>query len=178
MSAWRRIARIARPRNLQGSLVVQAVDGLPFLLSEGMRVWFVPPGSRGPRQARVLAVSPLGGETWEVRFEGVEDASAAEELAGSWCLAAKADLPRDLERDDAPVGLEGWRVEDRRLGDLGRVAQVINGPQSLLRVEGPQGEVLIPAVEEFIREIDEEGQVVHVAVPEGLVGLNDPKAGE
>jgi hypothetical protein len=37
------MGRIARLQGLKGEVVVHVLDGVPFLVSEGMRVWFVPP---------------------------------------------------------------------------------------------------------------------------------------
>ncbi|WP_283170573.1 ribosome maturation factor RimM [Curtanaerobium respiraculi] len=173
MSGWRRVARIVKPRNLEGSLIVCSTDGLPFLLEAGMRVWFVPPTLRGPREARVVSADPLGGSDWDVRFDAVADRSAAEQLVGSYCLVEKSDLPHDIDGAAAPVGLEGWRVRDRVAGDLGVVAEVVENPaQALLRVEGPRGEVLIPAVAEFVAEVDGESGLILVDIPQSLIDLN------
>lgn len=179
MSAWRRIARIVKPRNVDGSLSVQSTEGLPFLLEEGMHVWFVPPLMRGPREADCVAVAPLAGDAWAVRFSGIDDAETAGLLSGRYCLVAKADLPEDFDADDPLDDLRGWTVDDERFGPLGSVSDIIDGPmQSLLQVEGERGDVLIPLVEEFIIELDEEERRVRTRVPDGLLELNVPTEGE
>ena len=52
MRAWTDVAVLARTKNLQGGFVAQSAAGLPFLLSEGLEVAFVPPVSDAPRAAR------------------------------------------------------------------------------------------------------------------------------
>ena len=46
------MGRVARLHGLKGEVVVHTLDGVPFLVSEGMRVWFVPPPRRHPRGDR------------------------------------------------------------------------------------------------------------------------------
>ena len=74
---------------------MRATAGLPFLLEEGMEVAFVPPVLDVPRRATVSAIEEQGLDLI-VFFEGVEDRSTAEALAGCHCLVRRADLPEEL----------------------------------------------------------------------------------
>jgi 16S rRNA processing protein RimM len=47
------------------------------------------------------------------------------------------------------------------------------GPAPLLVVSGVRGEVLIPFAQSYLRKLDVEGKRVEMALPEGLVGLNE-----
>ena len=76
MSAFARVAFIAKTRNLEGSVVATSADGLPFLLCEGMEVHFVPPSLRGPRNARVSSIRQIREDSYEVSFEDVEGIEA------------------------------------------------------------------------------------------------------
>lgn len=175
MSAWVKAACIIKTKHLQGELVVRKVDGFPFLLSEGMHVYFVPPTLRGPREGHVVSVSPAREGEWTVSFDTVDDIASAEELVGSWCLIAKSDVPEPSE-GSLPLLCEGWHVVDTKRGELGALSAIIEQPaQSLLSVEGPVegrlGEILIPAVDEFIRQIDTDSRCITVQIPEGLLDL-------
>jgi ribosomal 30S subunit maturation factor RimM len=65
----------------------------------------------------------------------------------------------------------GVEVTDEVHGYLGTIAEVRPGSaQSLLEIEGPFGEVLVPAVDEFIRSCD--GKAACVRLPSGLLELN------
>ena len=173
MGAWVRVARVAKTRNLEGNLVVQAIAGLPFLLSEGMEVRFVPPTLKGPRSAVVRELFQSKGNACEVSFDGVESASDADLLIGSYCLVRRDSLP-EIDYASTPSALAGWRVCDAEFGDLGEIAEVIDNPgQSLLVVRGERGEVLIPVVDEFIRSIQEDERVVGTAIPAGLLTLSE-----
>ena len=93
MRAWTDVAVLARTKNLQGGFVAQSAAGLPFLLSEGLEVAFVPPVSDAPRRARVTTVSAIDDRTAVVAFDAVEGIDAAEALVGCHCLVRRADLP-------------------------------------------------------------------------------------
>jgi len=51
-----------------------------------------------------------------------------------------------------------------------------SGPVALLVVRGATGEVLIPFAKSYLRKLDLAGKRVEMALPEGLVELNSPKA--
>jgi len=65
------------------------------------------------------------------------------------------------------VGLATWTVEGEYLG---RVREVLTtGANDVYVVRGPKGEVLLPAIEEVIREVDLEAGRMIVSLMEGLV---------
>jgi 16S rRNA processing protein RimM len=103
-------------------------------------------------------------------LEGVTERTTAQRLVGRYLLARADDCggqPDENERDSA-VGLT---VVDEVRGFLGAIVEERFGvAQTLWVVKGPFGEVLIPAVDEFIRSRDEER--VCVRVPEGLLELD------
>ncbi len=65
------------------------------------------------------------------------------------------------------IGIEVFTVDGR---DLGRVAEVIpTGANDVLTVEGPYGEVLLPMIDDVVKEIDIERRRMIVDPLEGLV---------
>ena len=66
----------------------------------------------------------------------------------------------------------GFRVEDVRHGLLGTIADVDESTLNVLfAIEDAQGdELLLPAHEEFILEVDHRQKLLKVTVPEGLLG--------
>ena len=69
----------------------------------------------------------------------------------------------------------GFRMEDVRHGELGEVVEVDTATvNTLFVVEQEDGEeLLIPAQEEFIVEINQEKKLITVELPEGLLNLED-----
>ena len=170
MREWADIAVLAKPKKQQGGFDVPSAAGLPFLLEEGVEVAFVPPVIDAPRRATVSAIEEQGAD-YVVFFDGIEDRSTAEALAGCHCLVRRADLP-----EDALVishGLTGWSVRDEDAGFTGTVTDAIENPgQTLLEIEGDDGRtVLVPLVDEFIVAFDEDARTLDLAAPAGLFDL-------
>jgi len=109
-------------------------------------------------------------QTILLRLRGLEQLSAVEGLMGQTVLMLKGELP---ERDDDQYywsDLEGLDVIDRRRGPVGRVVGMFSTPaHDILEVEGPVGEVLIPAVEPFLIDVDRDKGQLQVDLPDGLI---------
>ncbi|MDO3378810.1 ribosome maturation factor RimM [Geoalkalibacter halelectricus] len=105
-----------------------------------------------------------------VRLEGVESIDAAAPLKGALVFMSREELP-DLEEGQSYwYELQGAEVIDRRLGSIGTLEDVFEtAAHDVYVVQGRFGEVLIPAVDEFILEFDEENACLHVDLPLGLV---------
>ena len=171
MSAWIRVAELTKAKHLKGGLVARSVAGLPFLLEEGMHVFFVPPQIDVAREGTVVEIrEEAKGNV--VFFDTVTCGDDSEALVGCYCMVLRDDLPDDvLELADG--GIEGYSVVDGELGFIGTAVSINEMPgQNLLEVsrEGSSN-VLIPVVEEFIAGIDEDDRTVYVAVPSGLLDL-------
>jgi len=70
--------------------------------------------------------------------------------------------------------LEGLEVIDARRGQLGRLVKMFStAAHDVYVVDGPYGEVLIPAVEAMVTAIDLERGIMEVDLPEGLVAEHD-----
>ena len=112
-----------------------------------------------------------------IRLEGVTSVERAEEFIGCDVLISHDDLGELPEDEFYWFQLEGLRVDDRQLGDLGKIVEIFTTPaHDILVVRGTRGEILIPVVDAFILKIDEEAKVMHVDLPDGLVPEADSDA--
>lgn len=178
MSGFTRAAYVLQTRNLNGGVICKAADTLPFLLEQDQQVFFVPPTLRGPRTARVASVTFLRKDAWEVTFDEIDTPEQAEAIVGSYCLVPTSELP-DITVEDTPAVLVGFAVEDTSFGVLGTVEEILENPaQFTLSVVGNEGYVLIPFVDEFIKDVNEEEGIITTSVPRALVDLNAKKGDE
>ena len=180
VKTYRSIARIVKTHGRKGEVVAVPADGLPPLLEEGLTVAVVPPALKGRRSLAVREASGTGAGQL-VSFEGVSDIGAAQKLVGKHLLAAVDDLPDDFARMDL-AQIVGREVMDTRLGLIGEVTEVLVGPtQDVYVIEGPFGEVMVPAVDAFIADVPTEGAIV-CTLPDsmvkgaGLSSLSDGRA--
>jgi 16S rRNA processing protein RimM len=153
----------------------------PFCVDEGLRVWIVPPDHSLVRETQVRSVteSGEGGNNLLLTLEGVADRTTALCLQGRYLLARVEDIEAAQVAAGAAGAADttgvasalGLAVIDVAEGFLGTVVEErIGVAQTLWVVNGPAGEVLIPAVDEFICARDEHG--VKVCLPQGLLELN------
>lgn len=101
-----------------------------------------------------------------VRFVEINSVEAADRLRGGYLQVPIDDrmpLPEDTYYIDDLVGLEVYTDTGRYVGQIEEV--ILNPANDLYRV----GEVLIPAVSEFVREIDLVARRVVIHVIPGLL---------
>ena len=112
-----------------------------------------------------------------VKLEGIDDRNAAEEIRNMEISIYASDLEELPEGEHYVRDLIGCKVVDvegtvplsrREIGILKDVIQ--NTAQSILEVETAEGKtVLIPAVDAFLRGIDEKAGVIEVELIPGFL---------
>ena len=131
-----------------------------------MAVALLPPSLKGSRFLTVREVSGNGPSSL-ASFSSIDSIAAAEELVGRSILARLDDLPANVELLDRE-SLIGCLVVDRALGTLGTLVEILAGPaQDVYRIEGTDGELLVPVVPEFV--IGLEGSTLMLQLPDGTV---------
>ena len=148
------------------------VHSLPSLIAEGMTVVPVPPALKGPRKFLVISVESDDREGSLVTFEDVTTISDAEELVGKTLLVEEDCLPENFGLVNVSL-LIGREVLDIEHGSLGEISEVLVGPtQNVWVIVGLFGQVMMPAVDEFIKEAPVEGPIT-VSIPQGLLRLGE-----
>lgn len=144
------MARVLGAKGLAGALRIEALTDHPERLAVGESLWL-----EDEAEPRRILESAWGGRVPVLRLEGVADRSAAERLAGRYLEAP----PKPL----APGAyywhqLTGLSVVDEAGVELGEVVEVFRaGENEVYRIEGPGGELLVPALRDVVRSIDLDG---------------------
>lgn len=163
------LGRIVKTHGLAGEVAVAPATDLPFVLPEGLKVWFVPPPTVGARSARVVSVR-RGPKGPLLALDTVSDIDAASLLCGRELLAREEDLPdawHEVTDEFDPVGLT---VRDEAHGVLGEVTEVIvTGANDVWVVDGPLGEVLLPVIDEVVLDVDDHARTADVRLLPGLL---------
>jgi len=157
---------VGKPFGLRGEVYVHPDADLDIDFEPGLRCAGTREGA--PQVTLVVAASRVHGGRLLVRFDGVEDRTAAEALRGTVLSLPREDVPLDEDSfwaDD----LLGREVVDDSGAVVGVVEGTLDGPAHdylvLARPDG--GETLVPAVAELV-DIADDRIVVH-AIP-GLLG--------
>ena len=109
-----------------------------------------------------------------IRVEGIEDRNAAESVRGMEIFIDESELDELPEGEHYVRNLIGCTVRDIASGsDVGTLTDVIqNTTQSVLEVRTADGKtVLIPAVDAFMRNIDEEERLIEVELIPGFLSF-------
>ena len=106
-----------------------------------------------------------------IKLEGFADRTAVEPLRGMDVYIEADDLEPLPEGEHYVRNLIGCRVVDIAGREIGVLRDVIqNTAQSILEVETVDGRtVLIPAVDAFLRSIDEEARLIEVELIPGFL---------
>jgi 16S rRNA processing protein RimM len=165
------VGRIARPHGIRGQVIVNPeTDFVDERFRVGATFWTR--SARGDEQLTVTSARVQNGRP-VVAFEGFSSIEDVERLAGLDLRVPEEELlPLDagVYYHHQLIGCVVETVGGERVGDVVRVEGGAAG--SLLEVEGPRGEVLIPLVTEICVEIDVENKRIRIDPPEGLLDVN------
>jgi 16S rRNA processing protein RimM len=168
------LGRVVGAHGLRGELRVRLEGDGDNNLRAVSSLWLArEEGDPKPVEARVRAVG--SGRRGEARLalEGVDSREAAEALRGRLVLGHAGQLDPLEEGEYYQYELVGCRVEDGE----GRVLGVVSGiwetgaPDVLVVVDGASGgrELLIPAAQEILREVDVAARRIVIDAPPGLL---------
>lgn len=107
-----------------------------------------------------------------LQLEGINSEEKARHFIGQ-NIYLPNEFMSEIEEDDVHVEyFIGFEVIDETEGKIGTIIEINDKTENILFVvSNEDNEFLIPAVEEFITEIDDDNKILHVSLPEGLLGL-------
>ena len=165
------VGRIVKPHGIRGELVVEVLSDAAERFARGAVLEAGDPQADSEGIRRTMTVRSTRDDRGRllVHFAEVRDREAADAARGLLLSIARDDAAPPPEGTFYDWQLEGLAVEDedgRRLGTLARVEQA--PAQDLWVVDTGDGEVMVPAVDEFVRRVDLEGSRIVLHVIPGL----------
>lgn len=121
-----------------------------------------------PVPFKVESFSPTFEDGAIIKLRGIDKMEQAEPFVGYIILLPKGKRRKGevYTEDD----FTGFSLVDEKLGEIGVVESIEEFPNQLLIKTTYNGnEVLIPAVEAFIAEINEETRTILLNLPDGLI---------
>ena len=107
-----------------------------------------------------------------LKLEGVDSEIQARKFTNTEVFTENLPLPKDNEELTWSF-FRHCTTEDVHAGPLGKISRVDTSTMNTLFViDNEKGELLVPAQEEFIVDIDREKRHVIFQLPQGLLGLN------
>lgn len=160
---------VAGTHGLRGELRVRPISGSASALLDAGCVFLASGEAGATVEHKVLRATPHKSQVI-LRLAGLEHISAAEGLLGRRVFMRYADLGELPDDTRYWFQLAGLTVVDRQRGAIGTLDDLFTTPaHDVYVVNGPFGEVLIPAVEAMVVAIDLETRQMTVDLPEGLI---------
>ncbi len=169
-----KIGRIGKAHGLKGELTFTFTDDIfdsadcPYLICEveGILVPFFIEQYRFKTDSSAI-----------IKFEGIDNVNQTQQLVGADVYFEKRFV-EDGAREEVSLNyFIGFTVTDRTEGLIGTVTDIDDQTDNWLFVvsrrhtDGTESEVLIPASEEFITDINQEGKNIEMDLPTGLLDL-------
>lgn len=105
-----------------------------------------------------------------VQLHGIADRNAAELLRDQYLMVTVEDAV-PLEEGEfylfQLIGLDVYTDEDEHLGQIGEIIET--GANDVYVVRGPRGEILLPAIDECVLEVDINAKRITVHLMDGLL---------
>jgi 16S rRNA processing protein RimM len=105
-------------------------------------------------------------------FADVSSSDEAEEYTGREMFLPVSNLPPLSGKQFYFHEVEGYMVTDSMHGELGIVESILDlHQQALFQIRHGEKEILIPVVDQIIKNIDRERKIIHIEAPEGLIEI-------
>lgn len=168
------VGRVLKPHGVRGEVRVEIVTGYPERLGQHAAFYLAHPSS--PDAVRRYSVERLRlhQNVALLKLEGCDDRNAAEGLRG---LLVQIPVEEAVPLEEGEYYLYqvvGVQVETEDGEPLGQVIEVLDtGANDVYVVQGPRGEVLLPAIKDVVLKLDLETRRLVVRLMPGLLGEDE-----
>jgi 16S rRNA processing protein RimM len=165
------LGRVQKPHGLRGELCIELYADSPFIFEGLRRVYLQLPGKK-PRPCVLEGWRAHQGRAL-IQVDRSQGRDQAEAWRGADVLARERDLPpvdEDEIRPEDLIGLPVRHIDGSAIGLLADI-QDVAGQEIWFIHDEADNEILLPAVDEFVRDIDLDAGVIVVDPPDGLLDL-------
>lgn len=170
------VGKFQKTHALKGELNA-LLDIDPDYLTEGNAIVVDVDGIFVPFYAS--SVRTKGSHSYLVKLDGIDSEEEAKGFVNKTIYALRSQLAPFLDLDEEEIydddDLEGYQIIDADSDEtIGKIIHVDSSTENVLFVLETQDgeEAFVPAVDDFITEIDDDDKIVKMNLPEGLIDLN------
>jgi 16S rRNA processing protein RimM len=177
MATYLAIGRISAAHGIRGEVKVEVLTDFPERFKPGAHTFLgVGTDDQEARSARIVAARPHKGGLL-VKLDIVPDRNAAELLRDQYLLIPEAEAMPLGEHENYLHDLIGLQVETADGQPLGTLTEIlITKANDVYVVDGPGGEILLPALRDVVLRVDLPTRRMIVALPAGLLAGAAPDA--
>jgi 16S rRNA processing protein RimM len=156
------VGRVLATRGVRGELKVEPLTDFPERFAPGQAIWVA--GER-----REVEGGRQRGSQVLLKLAGVDSAEQAAALRDELLEVPEEELTALGEGRYYRFQLLGMAACDTAGEALGTIVEILStGANDVYVVRGPRGELLLPAIDEVIKEVDVEGGRMLVELMEGM----------
>jgi 16S rRNA processing protein RimM len=160
------VGKAVKTHGVRGALKVRPYGETLGEMEAGEKLFFIENGVQLQLTIVSLRAQRQG---WIAQFEEIENIDRAEALTGKEIFIDKDRLPELPEGEYYHFQLIGLSVETKEGEPLGTLSAIFEtGGNEVYVVESAEKELLIPAIEDVICEVDLQSRKLIVDLPEGL----------
>ncbi|MBN2305725.1 MAG: 16S rRNA processing protein RimM [Anaerolineae bacterium] len=166
------LGRVLRPHGIRGELRIEVMTDYPERITPDTELHLgSDPDDAGSVTTYRVANARKHQQYLILHLEGISDRSAADRLRGLYVMVAFDDAVPLEEGEFYLFQAIGWDVYTEDGEFLGQVAEIIEtGANDVYVVNGPRGEILLPAIDECVVDIDIDAGRMTVRLMDGLLG--------
>lgn len=102
----------------------------------------------------------------------IRDMEGAEKLVGNFLYLPSELLPKLKGNKFYYHEVAGFKVHDKKHGDIGTIDRVIDLPNNpLFAITYHQKEILLPISDDIIKKVDRKNKLIEVDAPSGLIEI-------
>jgi 16S rRNA processing protein RimM len=157
------IGQLGKPHGLRGEMRCRPETDFPerFLDTEEVEIFL----DKGPARRLAVEWARAHQNLILLKLVGVDTVEQAG-LLRNYLVAVGPDEVVEMDDGYFHYELEGLEVFDESGGSLGHLVEVMANPaHEIYRIAGPGGEILVPAVEEYVVSIDIEHARIVIRPP-------------
>ncbi|NQT27457.1 16S rRNA processing protein RimM [candidate division KSB1 bacterium] len=159
------IGKITRAHGIRGEVKVILYSNNPEWF-QSLHSLFVSSQTHQGEWKKILKRNLVAKRTI-IHFEGLETRNEAEDFCGCMLSIKQSDLP------ELPEDLIGFDVKTSENSKIGVLKEILEMPtQDVYVIETEKGEVMIPAVEAFIKKIDSSKREILIKPIDGMLELD------
>lgn len=154
------VGKVVGVFGIDGRVKVESMTSFEERFDVGQKLWI------GESEYKITWSSWHKGQA-RIKLSGVSTPEGAESLRGCLLCVPAEDRPELDEDEFYTADLIGMRVVDQNGRELGRLDEVLDYPAHEILVVG---EIMIPAIKEFVKMIDFDTDTIEVQLIPGMEG--------
>lgn len=165
------LGRVVKPHGVRGELCIKSDADSPSIFGQ-VPALYLQDGDKAPASFKVRSWREHK-EFVLIQLQGVDDRDRAEELRGRTVLVRDEDLPELEDGEHYLYEMMGCRVVLEDGTPVGVLEEFFETAEqdTWVIIDDQNREILLPAVPEFVLDVDLDAEVIVIAPPEGLLDI-------